>query len=150
MSIFNGTADDIFNKKTDYPVGSVCMFNTNIDPNEMYGGTWVRIKGKFIFGADDDTYPLGSEGGEEKHTLTEAELPHISGKLFNFALQTKNDTVGTSGVFKPNTGSMWSGYATEGGQSDTRSDNVEFSFGSGQPHNNMPPYVAFYIWAKVA
>ena len=74
MSIFNGTADDIFNKKTDYPVGSVCMFNTNIDPNEMYGGTWVRIKGKFILGADDNTYPLGSTGGEATHTLTESEL----------------------------------------------------------------------------
>ena len=150
MSIFNGTADDIFNKKTDYPVGSVCMFNTKIDPNEMYGGTWVRIKGKFILGADDKTYPLGSEGGEAKHKLTEAELPNIEGNLYNFATQSATLSVGVSGKFKLNTGTMFSGYATEGSNSDTRSDSVTLSFGSDQPHNNMPPYVAFYIWAKVA
>lgn len=143
MSIFNGTADDIFNKKTDYPVGSVCMFNTNIDPNEMYGGTWVRIKGKFIFGADDDTYPLGSEGGEAKHTLSIEEMP------------SHNHTItflesGAGGI-APDGLTVQRGYYDNGVNLAQIPRNFEISNNGGNmPHNNMPPYVAFYIWAKVA
>ena len=136
MSIFNGTADDIFNKKTDYPIGSICMFNTNIDPNKMYGGTWVRIKGKFILGADDKTYPLGSEGGEAKHTLTIAEMPSHSHK---------------ADVCYDGTGWRDYSFVDTGHKSDELiSDRLIKNSGGGQPHNNMPPYVAFYIWAKVA
>lgn len=137
MSIFNGKAEDIFNKKSDYPIGSICMFKTNIDPNEMYGGTWVRIKGKFIFGADDDTYPLGSEGGEATHTLTVDEMPPHN---HNYNSELPGKEGGTLGGIKVSYGTAY--------------DNVEvngiLNTGGGQPHNNMPPYVAFYIWAKVA
>ena len=136
MSIFNGTADDIFNKKTDYPPGSVCMFNTNIDPNEMYGGTWVRIKGKFILGADDDTYPLGSEGGEATHTLTINEMPshqHLLPVNVNESEHTENIDI----------------FSYAGWKAQYNYSATAFS-GGNQPHNNMPPYVAFYIWAKVA
>ena len=136
MSIFNGTADDIFNKKTDYPAGAVCMFNTNINPNEMYGGTWVRIKGKFILGADDDTYPLGSEGGEATHTLTINEMPshqHLFAVNVNESDHTENIDV-----------ISYDGWGPRYNYSGTTSS------GGNQPHNNMPPYVAFYIWAKVS
>ena len=145
MSIFNGTADDIFNKKTDYPIGSICMFNTNIDPNEMYGGTWVRIKGKFIFGADDDTYPLGSEGGEATHTLTVDEMPTHRHPMFTYSeggeLASGDDYVGSRAVPFD---------ATVGNRNTWWHQMFQAETGGNQPHNNMPPYVAFYIWAKVA
>ena len=137
MSIFNGKAEDIFNKKSDYPIGSICMFKTNIDPNEMYGGTWVRIKGKFIFGADDDTYPLGSEGGEATHTLTVDEMPSHNHK-YNTELSGKEG--GNIAGIKVSYGIAYNNAEAQG----------IFNTGGGQPHNNMPPYVAFYIWAKVA
>ena len=146
MSIFNGTADDIFNKKTDYPIGSICMFNTNIDPNEMYGGTWVRIKGKFIFGADDDTYPLGSEGGEATHTLTVDEMPSHS--------HYQKRYWGESGGVEANKayahGAEFRKYKAHQYPNESTIDEATFDTGGGQSHNNMPPYVAFYIWAKVA
>ena len=141
MSIFNGTADDIFNKKTDYPIGSICMFNTNIDPNEMYGGNWVRIKGKFILGADDDTYPLGSEGGEAEHILTVDEMPshnHKAAEDPGYSARGGLET--TVAPIASELRSWWTSMA----MIDTGST------GGSQPHNNMPPYVAFYIWAKVA
>ena len=143
MSIFNGTADDIFNKKTDYPIGSICMFNTNIDPNEMYGGTWVRIKGKFIFGADDDTYPLGSEGGEATHTLTVDKLPENMGTFRTLSWGVDNTATGAFSV----TSQLADRDASVGNSYGTAQYKLS---GGGQPHNNMPPYVAFYIWAKVA
>ena len=148
MSIFNGTADDIFNKKTDYPVGSVCMFNANIDPNEMYGGTWVRIKGKFILGADDDTYPLGSEGGEAETLLTEDQMPIHRHKEIFYAENQGDVTVGGGTVRLPDSAYLFSQQPTSGAAVGFFGDALPS--GGNQPHNNMPPYVAFYIWAKVA
>lgn len=29
MSIFNGKAENIFNKKSDYPIGPICIFKAN-------------------------------------------------------------------------------------------------------------------------
>ena len=136
MSIFNGTADDIFNKKTDYPIGSICMFNTNIDPNEMYGGTWIRIKGKFILGADDDTYPLGSEGGEAEHILTVDEMPSHN-HIYQYTGQS--DLTGVDRIKVVDSHGTTNAYLGNPGYT-----------GNDQPHNNMPPYVAFYIWAKGA
>ena len=140
MSIFNGKAEDIFNKKSDYPIGSICMFKADINPNELYGGTWVRIKGKFILGADDSIYPLGSEGGEAAHTLTVDEMPshtHI--------ISHTSDNEGL-GVAWGATKSGSDGYTVTLGGSPIYAR----TRGGDQPHNNMPPYVALYIWTKVA
>lgn len=151
MSIFNGTADDIFNKKTDYPIGSICMFNTNIDPNEMYGGTWVRIKGKFILGADDNTYPLGSEGGETTHTHS---LSDKGGANFR-----KYSTIfyqGRESSVAPMLADWQGYYWTTSGNSDNSATSIPNHmagiglYGSTDEKNILPPYVAFYIWAKVA
>ena len=137
MSIFNGKAEDIFNKKSDYPIGSICMFKANIDPNELYGGTWVRIKGKFILGADDSIYPLGSEGGEAKHKLTVDEMPsHKHRYLLTWA------NTGTMSRWFPDGSTLTTG--------DFQHEDYMEATGGDQAHNNMPPYVALYIWTKVA
>lgn len=154
MSIFNGKAEDIFNKKSDYPIGSICMFKANINPNKLYGGTWVRIEGKFILGADDSIYRLGSEGGEAKHKLTVAEMPSHEGHLYGN--EAPNPPNGSDSYF------LESNAATSNGILKKYNDRPYiiaqtneliikgFSRGGDQAHNNMPPYVALYIWTKVA
>ncbi|MEE1239444.1 MAG: hypothetical protein UHO61_05925 [Acutalibacteraceae bacterium] len=133
-----------------YPVGSIYISALSTSPASLFGGTWEQIKDTFLL-ASGDSYTAGATGGEEKHTLTEAELPHLEGAIFNFALQNKGATVGTSGVFKSRIASMWVGYATEGENSDgSVSDYIDFSFGDNQPHNNMPPYLAVYVWKRTA
>lgn len=132
-----------------HPIGSIYLSTAATSPADLFGGTWERIKGAFIWGIEDGEQ-AGITGGEATHTLTEAELPNIWGNLYNFALQNSTDSVGVGGKFKLNTGTMYSGYATEGSQSDTRSDSVNFSFGGGQPHNNMPPYYGAYVWRRTA
>ena len=132
-----------------HPIGSIYSSTAATSPADLFGGTWERIKGAFIWGIEDGEQ-AGITGGEATHTLTEAELPNIWGNLYNFALQNSTDSVGVGGKFKLNTGTMYSGYATEGSQSDTRSDSVNFSFGGGQPHNNMPPYYGAYVWRRTA
>ena len=47
------TVDDI------YPVGSIYMSVNATDPARLFGGTWERIKEKFLLGAGD-THTAGS------------------------------------------------------------------------------------------
>ena len=103
------------------------------------------------------SYPAGSSGGEEKHTLTRNEIPnhgHYLGQMGNTSrmLPSNNATddpsheyyvteVESSGstYLKPNV--TWGGYLTAGTLAYTPYD---------QPHNNMPPYLSVYIWKRTA
>ena len=134
-----------------HPVGSIYQTISPENPSVTFGGgTWERVEGKFIMGASD-TYPAGSTGGEAEHTLTESELPNITG---TFGFQSNGNTQGivneAYGVFS--LGKMASG----GFQPNNRTDEsdcsrqVKMSFGSNSPHNNIPPYYSVYTWRRVA
>jgi cytochrome c5 len=66
-----------------YPIGSIYMSVNNVNPSEIFGGTWQQIKDKFLL-ACGDTYNNGATGGSAthtpsgtvgNHTLTAAEIP---------------------------------------------------------------------------
>lgn len=79
-------------------------------------------------------YPLGSEGGEEKHTLTTAEMPaHFHDQFFN---STPTLASGGQGQQDAAQGANSAAGATTG------------TTGGNQPHNNMPPYVALQYIIK--
>ena len=62
--------------KREHPVGSYYTSDKDTEPAEIFGfGTWERVKGVVLLGADEDSYPAGSEGGEAEHTLTVEEMP---------------------------------------------------------------------------
>ena len=54
-----------------HPIGSYYWSADLTDPGELFGGTWERIKDRFILAAGD-TYTAGSTGGAASHTLTPA------------------------------------------------------------------------------
>ena len=119
-----------------YPVGSIYMSVNNTSPATLFGGTWEAIQGKFLLGAYGNTYKAGSTGGEATHTLTTREMPN-----HNHA------------VFYPNDGAA--DHSAPGNYPDGPSDSTYFAVGSytsseggGEAHNNMPPYLAVYIWKR--
>lgn len=116
-----------------YPVGSIYMSVNSTNPSTLFGGTWEQIKDKFLLSCGD-TYANGSTGGEETHTLTVDELP----KHDHSIRLTWQETVGT-GV-----------QATITRDSSLRIDSGESTgaTGGGAPHNNMPPYLAVYVWKR--
>ena len=57
-----------------YPIGSLYWSSESTDPSTLFGGTWERIKDKFILAAGDN-YEAGSTGGEVSHKLTTSEIP---------------------------------------------------------------------------
>lgn len=120
-----------------YPVGSIYM-NANVatNPATLFGfGTWVQLKDRFLLGAGDD-YIGGSMGGETEHTLTIAEMPS-----HNHITHLRVKYVSGSGNIKsaPND-SFWR---------DIQDQPCE-NTGGGKAHNNMPPYIAVYIWIRTA
>ena len=59
------TAAVLERSKKEHPVGSYYTSDKDTEPSEIFGfGTWERVKGVFLLGADDKTYLAGSEGGE--------------------------------------------------------------------------------------
>ena len=118
---------------TYFPVGSLYMTTGNEDPNISIGGTWEQIKDRFLL-ACGDTYTNGATGGEATHQLKIEEMPSHN-HVVNF------DQIwgwgGTTSLATTRGGP----YAGGGYVKDA---------GGNQPHNNMPPYLAVYVWKRTS
>lgn len=120
-----------------YPVGSIYISANNVNPATLFGGTWQQIKDTFLLAAGSE-YNLGSSGGEAEHLLTGDEIPAHTHKSPVQGYATSGGATGTA---------PW-GLRAESGRTE-----VEYrtrNSGGGQPHNNMPPYIAVNIWKRTA
>lgn len=52
-----------------YPIGSIYMSVNTTEPSTIMGGTWERIKDRFLLSAGD-TYKNGNTGGNANHSHT--------------------------------------------------------------------------------
>ena len=134
-----------------FPVGSIVQYaSASIDPNSLIGGTWERIQGRFLFGADS-SHAIGTEGGSETQTLTTANLPrHMHFTIRMAQGETSPDylhTVARSDFEH----SQWENarYQLYGVDDEANSGKSSY-VGSGTAHNNMPPYLTVYIWKRTA
>ena len=131
-----------------YPVGSIYISTNNNSPQNFLGGTWVRIEGRFLLGAGSG-YGAGSTGGEATHTLTTGEMPEHSHTVRVYSGVTNGGysyvaKAGSNYVTSTSTGVTASGTSYSVGNMGTGEN------GSGRAHNNMPPYLAVYIWKRTA
>lgn len=125
-----------------YPVGAVYMSMNSTNPGTLFGGTWKQVQDQFLLGASS-SYPSGSSGGEATHTLTTNEMPshqHIFARGFD------DDNIpdylgGSSEKY-----GVRAGMRNETSTTNYYTDKV----GGGTAHNNMPPYLAVYIWYRTA
>ena len=128
--------------KTLYPIGSIYIStNRNFNPNTSWGGTWVKTaEGRCLIGAND-TYLLGSTGGEAEHTLTSDEMPRHSHGIYG-----ADSRSGSITLDKPTFSYL------DTGQKTTYTSGIlgtELT-GGGSAHNNMQPYLAVYMWERTA
>lgn len=122
-----------------YPVGSIYISVDSTDPGTLFGGTWVQIEDTFLLAAGT-TYTAGDTGGEATHTLIVNEIPSHSHIVSNYM-----SAVGWSGV-SPSYSYLNNNNDGYVGSTDPLSKDT----GGGQPHNNMPPYLAVYVWKRTA
>ena len=116
------------------PIGSIYLSVNSTNPSTYFGGTWEQIKDKFLL-CCGNTYTAGSTGGEATHKLTVDEMP--SHKHTNWTAQ--------GGSWARET--MCCGNTTDHSMADY--NNTSYA-GGNQPHNNMPPYLAVYVWKRIS
>lgn len=125
-----------------YPVGSIYLSVSGTDPQTLFGGTWVRLEDVFLLAAGAK-HAAGSTGGEESHVLTEDEGPAHAHAM---AYGPESSASGTGFSY-----GIAAGCATNAADGRGYASNLgTFSAGGGQPHNNMPPYLAVYTWKRTA
>lgn len=126
-----------------YPIGSIYMSFSDTNPAVLFGGTWERIKDRFLLAAGD-SYQAGSTGGEASHELSVTEMPshggHFQNRGGNYAAYMNQSVLSQYG----DTGRGWSV------QAGNEVIPATASSGSGSAHNNMPPYLTVYVWKRTA
>jgi hypothetical protein len=132
-----------------YPVGSIYMSVNNVSPSTFLGGSWAQIQNTFLLAAGSK-YAAGSTGGAATHTLTTNEMPvHQHGiKWSNDSRETwkytnvfgRDGTIGNDEYLGTSRSvSSYAAWVAEIAEA-----------GGGAAHNNMPPYLAVYMWKRTA
>ena len=137
-----------------YPIGSIYLSTTNANPGTLFGGTWVQIKDTFLLAAGD-VYTGGSTGGEAEHTLSVDEMPkhmHLSYKAVYGWSGWPSQTLPFSeyGYVYNYNSSGNTGGGNYSGNSAKGPDGPTDEKGGDVAHNNMPPYLAVYVWRRTA
>lgn len=130
-----------------YPVGAIYMSVNSTNPGNLFGGKWEQIKDRFML-ACGDTYTAGSTGGEATHTLSVDEMPKHRHSSNSFL-----DGYANSGIIGQDRYCTWVNIGTHYNNEPTfgESGAIKTSWvGGSQPHNNMPPYLAVYMWKRTA
>ena len=130
-----------------YPVGSIYMSVSSTNPGTLFGGTWVQIEDTFLLSAGS-TYTAGNTGGASTVTLQEAELPTVTSHFDIRAWGSSGNTITVGTHYSSGNGAKMNYIAT--GSSSVTSQRVTHSFGSGNAHDNMPPYLVVYVWKRTA
>lgn len=117
-----------------YPVGSIYMSLVFLNPKNVFGGTWERVKGVSLIGINEDDTDTNKKTSTnqgagtfigskymERHTHTQA----LGGQL------TTTDRVGGVGII---------GLAN--GQ--------ETDFAGAGDAQNIPPSILVYMWKRTA
>lgn len=125
-----------------YPVGSLYFSTKSTSPATIYGGSWERYaQGRTLVSVkeSDTDFTAGKTGGEKTHVLTVDEMPKHRHRVGKFAtMQGGGSWFGTDkiGSSQSNDAAVDDGY-------------TEYT-GGGDAHNNLPPYIAVYMWRRTA
>lgn len=114
-----------------FPVGYIYITTSSTSPAGTFGGTWERIKDKFLLAAGN-TYTAGGTGGSADAVVVEHRH-----------LQSVSPSSGSdSGVATWQATTLYSG-----GNALAAHTSYEGVNGAGK---NLPPYLVVYVWKRTA
>ena len=118
-----------------YPIGSIYMSVNSTNPTSLFGGTWEQLKDRFLLGAGD-TYAAGATGGSADAVLVE----HYHEVSVRGGITGSDIVSGYSGIVAT---SLNTNSAIQTSKTGT-------SVGEKGIGKNMPPYLAVYMWKRIA
>ena len=132
-----------------YPIGSVYMSTNSTSPATLFGGTWTKIEGRFLWATGDTPMVTGGSTARNNTVLTIDQIPshtHIvqsgdgaNGRFMGYAPET-NPTGGPSNYYI-----KYDGITTN----PVRYINNSYTGGGkGHSHTYMPPYFEVYMWYR--
>lgn len=128
---------------SQHPVGSIYISTSStFNPQTAWGGTWKKTAdGRCLIGANAE-HPLGSTGGAEKHAHSSNNMfakvgPYGTGFTMNILPTAAWDSDWTYNVSKATQEKRANSYASRVAGETTES-------------SNMQPYLAVYIWERIA
>jgi len=153
---FDGSGDvaltSLLNYDSVWPINSIYISTNAANPSTYFPfTTWEAFgEGKVIIGAgthtdtrsESKTFVGGDTGGAYQHLLVESEIPthnHEPDSQRNHLLRTNVNT--SDGGFD----------STSGEPDLSAQGNAEIQdFGGDTAHNNTQPYIAVYMWKRIA
>lgn len=133
-----------------YPIGSIYISINSTNPSTFLGGEWEQIKDVFLL-ACGDKYLGGTKGGEATHVLSIDEMPEHNHTQtphqHNSLRYTAKKVAAGNGYMAVFTAESANGEYQGYTNKVTATNNAT---GGGLAHNNMPPYLAVYVWKRTA
>lgn len=119
-----------------YPVGSVYMSTNSTSPETLFGGSWTKIQGRFLWATVNTPMVTGGSKTTDEHVLTIAEIPphtHTYQAHYGYNRPARSSL---SWMLNDTDYNDYSTSSTGGGQ--------------GHSHTYMPPYFEVYMWYRTA
>lgn len=160
-----------YGKTNIFPIGSIYLSVTDVNPGNYFVGTWIKwpgAQGRVLVGVnEDDTEKVyqepGQTGGERRVTLTKNQMPKHRHKPHNAQMKVGNKmydwkfanivdrkcgkTFRRIPIKKDSSGTFYTHGAYNYQYLHTLSQTG--SEGGSQSHENMPPFITCYIWLRI-
>lgn len=134
-----------------HPIGSIYMSMNNINPSNLFGGTWRLIApGQVLVGVNEASPVFSTArktGGEQTHKMTIDEMPshsHDMHAMMNGNIRRDVGYYQTNAQF----GTLWS--LLSSGETGTTGKIVIDNTGGTKPLSLMQPYLTCYIWERIS
>lgn len=136
------------------PVGKLWGSDDPTSPASIVGGTWERIKDRFILAAGD-TYAAGSTGGEATHTHDYALIYNaLYGSIVGIDENLIRSFDYATSTYKTSQVIAYTDVKKNNGTGDNYEDALRISLMRNDAKTNtastMPPYVTMYVWKRIA
>lgn len=140
-----------------YPIGSIYMSVNSTDPADLFGGgDWTQLKGRFLIGTGTpDKNTDGTSPGSYNHAGGKkggAATVKIETKNFPWQTTVLSQYGSVNGIFgrEQELGSNAWGFSA---MSDVYKNTSGSVYADGTDYgvamDNMPPYLAVYMWKRV-
>lgn len=145
VNLIKSTVRDVY-----YPIGRTYITMGSEDPNKTIGGTWVKIYGGYLYGAESSLGSTNYSGwGAQSTTLSTDQIPahrhdetiQTDDGNFNTVCRNRNGGDRSRAIWPENAKGGW----TNVGSGDIMS--TEYS-GGGKGHTHNIATIDVWIWKR--